>query len=258
MPIEITKRPCPTSGHGVRVAIIDSGVHAEHPHVCGVSGGIAVDDDGGYTQDFVDRIGHGTAVTAAIKEKAPEAECHAVRIFSERLTARAATVIAGMEWAIAHGMHVINLSLGTTNQVHAAAFRATVVRANAARVLIVAAQDDAERCWLPGGLPGVIAVRADWECPRHQLRVIESDSGTVFLTSGFARPIDGVDPWRNLHGSSFAVASVTGMLCRLLTDRRRATFEQASWWLRSLAEPNAERAVSDGSRPTMSVVRRDG
>lgn len=241
MPIEPPKRPSPTSGHGVRVAVIDSGVHADHPHVCGVSGGIAVDADGGYSSDFVDRIGHGTAVTAAIKEKAPEAECHAVRIFSERLSARATTVIAAMEWAIAHGMHVINLSLGTTNQAHAAAFRATVARANAARVLIVAAQDDAEQCWLPGGLPGVIAVRADWECPRQQLRVMESGSGPVFLTSGFARPIDGVDPWRNLHGSSFAVAGVTGMLCGLLTDRRRATFEHASWLLRSLAEPKTQR-----------------
>ncbi len=222
-----------------------------------MAGGIALDGDGNFSADFVDRIGHGTAVIAAIKEKAPEAECHAVRIFSGRLSARATTVIAAMEWAIAHGMHVINLSLGTTNQAHAAAFRRTVAHANAARVLIVAAQDDEEQSWLPGGLPGVIAVRADWECPRHQLRVIESDTGPVFLTSGFARPIGDVDPWRNLHGSSFAVANVTGMLCGLLTDRRRATYEQALWQLRCLAEPTGARPAVATPQAVVTEIHRE-
>lgn len=258
MPTDMQKRSSPTSGHGVRVGVIDSGVHADHPHVCGVAGGIAFDSEGNYSADFVDRIGHGTAVVAAIKEKAPEAEIRAVRIFSGRLSARATTVIAAMEWAIAHGMHVINLSLGTTNQAHAAAFRRTVERANAARVLIVAAQDDAEQRWLPGGLPGVIAVRADWECPRHQLRVLDGDSGPVFLTSGFARPIGDVDPWQNLHGSSFAVANVTGMLCGLLTDRRRATYEQALWLLRSLAEPTPARSAVAKALTLPADVRREG
>ena len=74
-------------GAGVRVAVIDSGVHADHPHVGGVAGGVAIDGVGHVSGDFVDRIGHGTAVTAAIREKAPAADCYAVRVFDTRLSA---------------------------------------------------------------------------------------------------------------------------------------------------------------------------
>ena len=69
------------------IAVIDSGVHADHPHVGGVAGGVAIDAAGRVSGDFVDRIGHGTAVMAAIKEKAPAADCYAVRIFDTRLAA---------------------------------------------------------------------------------------------------------------------------------------------------------------------------
>jgi len=61
------------TGRGVRVAVVDSGVHATHPHVGGVEQSIAVREDGSLDQDVVDRLGHGTAVTAAIREKSPDA-----------------------------------------------------------------------------------------------------------------------------------------------------------------------------------------
>ena len=43
------------------------------------------------------------------------------------------------------------------------------------------------------------------------------DGGVVFRASGFARPIPGVDPRRNLHGISFAVANMTGFLARAMS-----------------------------------------
>ena len=73
------------SGLGIRVAVIDSGVHASHPHIIGVAGGVTI---GSQEEDsFVDLIGHGTAVMAAIQEKAPQAECFAVRVFQTALRA---------------------------------------------------------------------------------------------------------------------------------------------------------------------------
>ena len=35
----------------------------------------------------MDRLGHGTAVAAAIKEKAPDAEIYAVKVFDRALSA---------------------------------------------------------------------------------------------------------------------------------------------------------------------------
>jgi subtilisin family serine protease len=58
----------------MRIAVIDSGVHADHPHVRGVAGGVSITPDGSEDPDFVDKLGHGTAVTAAIREKAPDTD----------------------------------------------------------------------------------------------------------------------------------------------------------------------------------------
>lgn len=200
------------AGRGVRVAVIDSGVNADHPHVNGVAGGVAIDAAGRVSGDYVDRIGHGTAVMAAIKEKAPGAECYAVRIFERRLSTSAAALVAAIDWATDHDVHVINLSLGTSNPAHAPALRAAVERARAAGVAIVSASDDDGIAWLPGSLPGVIGVQVDWECPRDQFRIVRAGTEVVFRASGFARPIAGVDPRMNLHGVSFAVANITGFL----------------------------------------------
>ncbi len=206
-------------GEGIRVAVIDSGVHANHPHIEGVAGGVAIGPGGALSDDFVDRIGHGTAVMAAIKDHAPAASCYAVRIFDSRLTASAATLIAALDWAVDARVHLVNLSLGSSNPSHEKAFAGAVARANAAGVVIVAARDDEGVWWLPGRLPGVVQVQADWDCPREDVRVVRIEGQRVFRASGFARPIPGVDPRRNLHGISFAVANLTGVLARAMSVR---------------------------------------
>lgn len=231
-------------GRGIRVAIVDSGVHPNHPHVRGVAGGIAIDREGRLSDDYIDRIGHGTAVTAAIKEKAPFVECYAVRIFAEKLSAPAAVLAGAIEWAANAGMHVVNLSLGTSNVAHGDMFRSVIRHAAAAGTLVVAARQEGEQQWLPGILPGVIGVDVDWECPRHEVREVEAGDGIVFKASGFARPVPGVDPRRNLHGVSFAVANLTGLLCRELEGRRIGSVEEAGALLRSLDASGSEPARS--------------
>ena len=55
----------------MKVAVIDSGVHVAHPHIGRIAGGASF---GPSSPDYSDRLGHGTAVMAAIQEKAPGAE----------------------------------------------------------------------------------------------------------------------------------------------------------------------------------------
>ena len=200
----------------VRVAIIDSGVNAGHPHVGGVAGGIAIDEDGELHDDYVDRLGHGTAVTAAIKEKAPNTELYAVKVFDGTLSTRITSLVRAIDWAADAGMHLANLSLGTSRPEHEDVLRAAIERAAACGLFIVAARDDGGVRWLPGSLPGVIPVQLDRTYPRDMYRVLEVHGSTVFRASGFARPIDGVPPDRNLNGVSFAVANVTGVIARNL------------------------------------------
>ena len=209
----------------VRVAIIDSGVHVAHPHVGAIAGGVAFDEDGRPHDDYVDRLGHGTAVTAAIKEKAPDAELYAVKVFDRTLGTRIGNLIAAIDWAAANGMDVANLSLGTSKAEHGPALREAVDRAAARGLLIVAARDDEGVRWLPGSLPGVVPVQVDPSCPRDQYRVADIDGATVFRASGFPRPIPGVPPERNLNGISFAVANMTGFVARALATLNGRSLE---------------------------------
>src|SRR5580765_1001813 len=204
------------TGRGVRVAIVDSGVHASHPHVGSVAGGIAIDGEGIQHADFVDRLGHGTAVTAAIREKAADAELFAVKVFDRALSTSIASLVDGIDWAAQHGMHIVNLSLGTPRREHEAALAGAVERAARANTLIVAARHDGGRSWLPGSLPGVLPVEVDWTLPRDRYRFALVDGVTVFYASGFAREIPGVPPERNLHGISLAVANMTGLVARAI------------------------------------------
>ncbi len=206
----------PKTGRGVRVAIIDSGVHAAHPHVGGIKGGVAIDAHGREHADYIDRLGHGTAVTAAIHEKAPDAELFVVKVFDRVLSTNIASLVDGIEWAARSGMHLVNLSLGTSRREHEVALAGAVERAAARSVLIVAARSDGEQSWLPGSLPGVLPVEVDWTLPRDRYRASRVDGVTVFCASGFAREIPGVPPERNLHGISLAVANMTGFVARAM------------------------------------------
>jgi subtilisin family serine protease len=234
----------------VRVAIIDSGVHVGHPHVGVVAGGVAFDDDGRQHGDYVDRLGHGTAVTAAMKEKAPDAELYAVKVFDRTLGTRIDNLIKAMDWAAGEGMHIANLSLGTSKIEYESALRAAVDRAAARGLLIVSARDDDGVRWLPGSLPGVVPVQLDWTCPRDEYRVADLDGLTVFRASGFARPIPGVPPERNLNGISFAVANMTGFLARRLATTPDRSFDRVVTDLRASApDPLAPRAALAHSTP---------
>jgi subtilisin family serine protease len=225
-----------TSGRGVRVAVIDSGVHAAHPHVGSVAGGVAIDEDGREHDDYIDRLGHGTAVAAAIKEKAPGAAIYAVKVFDRSLSTRISTLLAALDWSARNGMHVVNLSLGTARVEHEDALRDAVARARACGVVIVAAAEDEGVRWLPGSLPGVIAVQLDASCPRHEYRVTGVNGTTVFRASGFPREIPNVPPERNLNGISFAVANMSGFVARA---RERATGGSIDEMVRLLADAGA-------------------
>ena len=196
----------------VRVAIVDSGINPDHPHVGGVTGGVYFHAEG-ESPDFVDRIGHGTAVAGVIREKAPTAELYAVRIFGSRLTASIDTLMRGLDWCLCHGIQVVNLSIGTANEQHRSRFQAYLRRACAQDVFVVSAAN-----MLPGSLEGAIGVGSDAECDRDTCRF---QDGT-FLASPYPRSIPGVARGVNLHGVSFAIANCTGLLARLMESNAPA------------------------------------
>ena len=210
------------TGQGVRVAVVDSGIHPANPHIGGVRvSGVRILADGEVDADFVDRIGHGTAVAAAILEKAPEVDLVAVRVFDRTLATSADVLARGISWAAQTGARLINLSLGTSNPARAAVLGEAVEEAVAAGAIVVSAAEVDGMTFLPGSLPNVVGVTLDQTCERHELVVAVDDMrvGVRCGASGYPRPIEGIPIERNLSGISFAVANVTGFLARLLSKK---------------------------------------
>lgn len=227
------------TGRGVRIAVIDSGVQPEHPHIRAdrIMPGMVIASDGTTSTDggaASDRLGHGTAVTAAIQELACDAEIVPIRVFHDALKTSARALAA----AVSHGLDlradVINLSLGTANPAHCEVFAILVERATAQGTLIVAAREaQGMLCW-PGALDGVLGVGLDWDVPRGRWRV----EGGVLYASGHPRPIAGVPQRHNLYGISFATAQASGFAA-LACERLRAGGADMATLRAALLEPDA-------------------
>jgi len=181
----------------MKIAIIDSGIHAGHPHVGRVAGSVHM-TAAGWGGDPVDRLGHGTAVAAAIREKMPRADLFAVKVFERRLSTNILALVRALQWCRDEGMDFVNLSLGTPNPDH----RDALAEAMGAGMTVVSAGH-----MLPGSLDGVVGVLSDESCPRDAYYY----RGGLFYASPFPRPKPGVPRSDNLQGVSFAVANMTGL-----------------------------------------------
>lgn len=216
----------------VRVAVIDSGVNQRHPHISAIAGGVAApfpavpgSEYAAAVAGYNDTLGHGTAVMAAIQEKAPSAEYFAVKLFDASLRASTGDLFQALHWAIDHRMDVINLSLGTRNPNYSGRFSEIVARAAERGSVIVAARESQGELCYPGCLPGVVSVGLDWDCPRDGFRYSETSQGAVFHASGYPRSLPGVPRERNLNGISFAVANMTGFVIRAYGESTDRSFE---------------------------------
>jgi hypothetical protein len=199
----------------MKIAIIDSGINPDHPHVRGVGDGVFIHPTG-ESRDYLDRLGHGTAVAAAIREKAPDAKLYAVRVFGHALATSIQVIARAIEWSIAQQVDIINLSLGTRNPAHRPRFERIVAQAGG--VVFVSAFEQDGHPLLPGALDGVVGVRLDWDCPRDRYRVEGRGGRAIFRASGFPRSIPGVPQQKNLNGTSFAVANMTGFVAHALSE----------------------------------------
>ena len=230
----------------ITLAVVDSGVNVPHPHLPAVEGGTSFDSEGQEQEDFTDVLGHGTAVTSAIYEKAPDAHIFVVKVFNQQLATSVPILMRALDWASEHHMRLVNLSLGTPNEIRAYDLAPAVERAVSRGTIIVSARANEEQFWYPGCMEGVLGVVLNWEHPRESVSVIEVEespkaySTRVVSASGYPRPIPGIPNSRNLNGISFAVANTTGVLAALLTDRPDVRSAEAAFDLLSEVAPLLE------------------
>ncbi|AZV49610.1 S8 family peptidase [Bacillus halotolerans] len=107
------------TGKNVKIAVIDSGIS---PHDdLSISGGYSAVS---YTSSYKDDNGHGTHVAGIIGAKhngygidgiAPEAQIYAVKALDQNGSGDLQGLLKGIDWSIANGMDIVNMSLGTSS-----------------------------------------------------------------------------------------------------------------------------------------------
>jgi type VII secretion-associated serine protease mycosin len=160
-----------STGSGVIVAVLDSGVDASHPDLSGqvLPGADFVDGSTDGRRDFV---GHGTTVASLIAGRgddstgveglAPKARILPVRVLDKSNKYDDATTVAkGVIWAVDHGAKVINMSLG--GAVRSAVLADAISYAFKHNIVVVACTGNVisggtSTVWYPAREPGVLAV----------------------------------------------------------------------------------------------------
>ena len=171
-------------GQGAIVAVLDTGLNRNNPEFLNNPRVLTGYNATNGTTDITDTDAHGTHVagiiaapgtgTGSVNEPgmygvAPAATLLPIKVFSGG-SAAASAVTAGLDYAMAHGARVINLSLGATSPTGDTGLR-RVAAANTAVVVIAAGNDStaapnwpsryAKESWANGTLIAVGAVDAN-------------------------------------------------------------------------------------------------
>lgn len=235
-----------SSGKGVKVAVIDSGIDATHPGVRGpVQGYIAIDEQ---AEGFVytpgpheDYSGHGTACASIIRALAPECELYSVRVLGKWSMGRGAIFLAGVRWAIEHDMAVCNLSLGTTKKEFAGMLYELADLAYFRKSMLVTAANNLPVPSFPSMYASVISVAAH-EGQDPSCFYYNPEPPVEFGAPGIDVRVAWLDQqWITATGNSFAAPHITGIVAKMLAQYPALTPFQVKTVLYALAS-NRERA----------------
>lgn len=216
-----------STGAGVRVCVLDSGVELDHPLVGRVQRSVAVlreegeicvvDDTDG------DLCGHGTACAGIIRSLAPACDLTSVRVLGTGYTGSGEILMAGLEWAIEQRFDVINMSLSTTKRKHVDPLHMLADTAYFRRTIIVASAHNMPVESFPWRFASVVSVGS------HE----EPDPFAFFYNPAppvefFARGFEVEVAWlggRTLRctGNSFATPHISGICALVLSKHPELT-----------------------------------
>jgi len=214
-----------SSGRGVRVCILDSGVERGHPLVGDVQRAVAVVAAGdGFDvveDEEGDPCGHGTACAGIVRSLAPECELHSVRVLGAGYTGSGEVLLAGLEWAVAERFDVINMSLSTTKSKFAAALHELTDSAYFGRTIVVASAHNMPVDSYPWRFSSVVSVGSHEDSDPRLL--LANPSPPVEF---YARGVDVDVAWPGggtlrCTGNSFATPHVSGLCALALAKHPR-------------------------------------
>lgn len=246
--VALWPHPAGISGQGVNVALLDTGIDTSHPD-------LSANYQGGY--DFVnndpdpqDDNGHGTAVAGVLAAAengigiigvAPRARLWELKILDANEEGSISNLLRGLDWAIAHHVQIVNMSLGTPddNQALREGIEAT---ARAGILMIAAAGNKGESVFFPAAYPQVIAVAASDRA--NHIAWFSNQGPEVELTAPGTKIISTAlhGKYGVVNGTSFAAPHVAGVAALLFSA--------------GLSDPQAVRRLLDSSADDLGLARQ--
>ena len=214
--VDAEKAWATNNGTAVKVGIVDTGIDLTHPDLeANIKGGVNTVNP---NKSANDDNGHGTHVagtaaavnnTIGVIGVGPEIYLYAIKVLNRQGSGFLSDVIEGLQWAIANGMQVVNMSLGTSSDIQS--FHDAVIAVyNAGIVQVAAAGNSGGAVSFPAAYGEVIAVSAT--DPTNTITSWSSRGGEVDLAApGLEIPSTYKGgTYATLSGTSMAAPHVTG------------------------------------------------
>lgn len=214
-----------STGKGVEVAIIDSGVDASHPALRGkVKQACVIHDHNGKIRcqsilgrRSLDSFGHGSGVAGIILDIAPDVRITSVKVLGEDNTGSGEALIAGLRWALDKKFKLINMSLATINEKFVPALFNLCEQAYVQDAILVVSKRNFGPLGYPAMFSSVISVDCEdyddkYKVTRYLKNRIQygargQNLELVYLNGGYHRS----------SGTSFATPHVTAIAALLLS-----------------------------------------
>lgn len=219
-------------GRGVTVAVLDTGVNADHPSLKGAEV-VSLDLVGGPRGPEGSYLGHGTAVASLIagtgdgtEGVAPAARILSVRVLDGRGGGDSFTVARGIVEAVDMGADVVNLSLGSTLGSQVLRQAVDYARSKGAVVVAAVGNKGTRGVTYPAGYDGVVGVTSV-DAKGRQSAFANYGEGVDLAAPG----VDVHAAWAgtemvSFSGTSSSTAFVSGALAAELSGNPGLSGEQ--------------------------------